>query len=192
MNPLRPCFSVLAWLLAASLALCPQGWAATEAAASEPWDAARFTADPAAVVEAAAALPAAEGADVLVLLEEGSFKFDAQGRCAYRHRLVYRILTPVGLQGWSTAEMPWSPWYQERPAMRARVILPDRSEHWLDPKTIGESPIYEDQPAVLSDRMLLRAPLPAVAVGAVVEREIEMRDVAPFFEQGTVFFFGFG
>ncbi|MCP4656174.1 MAG: DUF3857 domain-containing protein, partial [bacterium] len=103
-----------------------------------------------------------------------------------------RILTPVGLQGWSTAEMSWSPWHQERPAMRARVISPDASEHRLDPKTIGESPIYGDQPEVLSDRMLLRSPLPAVAVGAVVEEEIEVRDSAPFFEQGTVRFFAFG
>ncbi len=192
MNPSRPCFSILAWLLAASLVLCPQLCPATGAAASEPWDHAAFTADPAAVVEAAAALPTEEGVDVLVLLEEVTWSFDSAGRAVYKHRLVYRIVTPVAVQGWSTTEMVWSPWYQERPALRARVISPDGIEHWLDPKTIGESPVGEDQPAVLSDRMVLRAPLPAVAVGAVVEEESVVRDLSPFFEHGTVHYVPFG
>ncbi len=46
--------------------------------------------------------------------------------------------------------------------------------------------------AVYSDRQMVRAPLPGVAVGAVVEVEIEWTERAPLFEAGTThrFFFG--
>ncbi|MCP4664374.1 MAG: DUF3857 and transglutaminase domain-containing protein, partial [bacterium] len=192
MNPIRPCSSILAWLLAGSLALCPQLCPATDAAASEPWDGAAFTADPAAVAEAAATLPTDEGTDVLVLLDESSVRFDAEGRRVLKHRLVYRVLTPVGLRGWSKIRMAWNPWHQDRPAMRARVISPDGTEHWLDPDTIGESPVSDHQVDVLSDRLVVHAPLPAVAAGAVVEEETVVRDLAPLFAHGTVHYFAIG
>ncbi len=184
----------LAWVLAIFLASSLQLQPAAAQTAAEPWDGLAFAADPAAVLAAAEALPAADGADVLVLLEDGHFRFDAQGRRVYRYRLVYRILNPAGLQGWSTTAAGWSPWYQARPSLEARVIGPGGAVHRLDPATIGEFPVSEEQPEVLSDRRVLRAPLPAVAVGAVVETEAVIEDLEPSTGGGTVhpFYFGQG
>ncbi len=161
-------------------------------AAAEVWDAAPFSADSAALLASAEALPAEEGVDVQVLLLDGSYRFEEDGSSSVRLHIIYRILTPVGLEGWSSLSMAWQPWHQQRPRMRARVLTPDGSEHWLDPATIDESPVGDASASILSDRLQLRAPLPAAAVGAVVEEEIEVRDIEPSFSDGIVEIFPFG
>jgi transglutaminase-like putative cysteine protease/tetratricopeptide (TPR) repeat protein len=57
--------------------------------------------------------------------------------------------------------------------------------HALDPATVTEA--AEDQePELFEDSRILRAPLPAAGPGALVEREVTVRDTAPFFDRGTV------
>lgn len=183
---------LLACIVALSLTSSPQICSAAAEAAAEPWQGVSFAADPVALLEAAATVPAADGVDVLVLLEERHLRFDAQGRRVLRNRLVYRILSPAGLQGWSSTAARWSPWHQKRPSLRARVISPRGTEHWLDAATIGEFTLSEEQPEVLSDRRELRALLPAISVEAVVETEAVITDLAPYFDGGDVDFFFFG
>ena len=129
---------------------------------------------------------------LVVLLDEGIFSFDNEGRCTSRYRLVYRILTPAGMDEWDTIAAGWAPWYEERPILRARVVTPDGAEHHLSPETISDSPAEESSPDMFNDRRVLRAPLPALTVGAVVEQEIVIREKAPFFEGGSIHTFSFG
>ncbi len=65
------------------------------------------------------------------------------------------------------------------------MITPDGKAHFLDPQSIGEAPISQDE-KVLSDRRIVRAPLPALTEGAVVEAEVEVRESKPFFSRGRV------
>lgn len=88
--------------------------------------------------------------------------------------------------------MSWHPWHQERPDLRARVIAADGTEHRLDPATIAESPVGEESADILSDRLQLRAPLPGVEVGSVVEVETVVRDTSPLFSHGTAHSFFVG
>ena len=159
-----------------------------EAAAAEggeaPWRT-PFPDDSGALLAAAAAVEHEDDASVVVLLEEGHVRFDAEGRQTYRRRLVYRIVSQARSERWSRVAALWAPWYQARPEIRARVVTAGGDVHWLDPATLTELPRYEDSPNVLSDWLQVRAPLPAVGVGAVVEEEILFRDLEPVFAAGS-------
>lgn len=175
------------WLLAGILLLPPL---LADEPPAEPWDAPAFSVAPEALLEAAASLPA-EDDDVQVLVEERSYRFDDDGRVSLRHRMIFCVLTPDGVS-WSSLYATWRPWHQERPEIRARVITAAGAVHWLDPATISESPVGDDSATVLSDRLRLNAPLPAVAVGSLIEEVITLRDTAPLFDRGTVHTYLFG
>ena len=159
------------------------------APADHPWGDEPFTLGAAALLEAARSIPAEEGADFLTLFEEDHISFDSTGRMALASRGIARLETERGVQAWSAFQAPWEPCHQDRPVIRARVVTPDLSEHRLDPETIGEYPATQDEPRGFDDRRVFRAPLPAVAVGAVVEWEAVNRESAPVFDHGVVHYF---
>ena len=188
----RPVVSTSVLALLALSSLLPAGAAARFAAprkavaAAEPWEGAPFSATPAALAAAAAKVDGEEGDEVVVLLTEASYTYDEAGRETYSQRVVYRVLTAGAQESWSTVEESWEPWHQERPLIRARVITPDGAEHGLDPTTLTENAQTPDDPDMFEDGRILRAPLPAIRPGAVVEQEVTVRDTAPFFAGGVV------
>jgi transglutaminase-like putative cysteine protease/tetratricopeptide (TPR) repeat protein len=159
------------------------------ASAGEPWAEPPFAA---AAADWVRRTPAPAGEHVTILLEESEQSFEADGRRTNRYRLVYRLETAEAVDGWSSLEAEWSPWHQERPELRARVVQPDGSETWLDPRTIAESGIGQADEQILSDRRQLTAPLPALGPGAVVEMQSLVRDTAPAFVASTSGRFHFG
>jgi tetratricopeptide (TPR) repeat protein len=154
------------------------------------WDTEPFLAKPSALLQAAAAAGDHRG-EVTILLEEGRYAFDAQGRCDYRYHLVYRIETAAGASSWATVTADWSPWHESRPSLRARVIAESGESRDLDPATISEAGVGDDD-EIFSDRRRLRAPLPAVKAGSVVEEVIQTPDTAPLFEAGVTYAFRLG
>jgi len=183
--------SVLALLALASLlpsagAAARPGKQRKATPAAEPWEGVPFSAAPAEIATAAARVEGEEGDDVVVLLTEASYSYDEAGRETYSQRLVYRVLTAGAQESWSTVEESWEPWHQERPRIRARVITPDGAEHGLDPATFTENAQTPDDPDMFEDGRVLRAPLPAIRPGSVVEQEVTVRDTAPFFAGGVV------
>jgi tetratricopeptide (TPR) repeat protein len=157
-----------------------------------PWESHPFAGEPREVLAAARAEATDATADVVVLLEEGLYDFDAEGRCDYRYRLVYLVRTEAGARRWTSVDGIWAPWHEERPVLRARVVTPEGQAHVLDPKTIGEVPLSDEDPDLLTDRRRLRAPLPGLKAGAVVEEEIRSVDREPFFAAGTQYRFYLG
>ena len=85
---------------------------------------------------------------------------------------------------WASVEQEFQPWHESKPELRARVIDMNGAVHWLEPKTIADSPAEEFDEAIFSDRRVIRAPLPAVAVGSVIEYEITLRETAPLLDAG--------
>lgn len=161
------------------------------AAQAPPWDR-PFSPDVAALHAAAAALePVEEG--VQVLLEEVVVRFDGDGGREVGRRLVYRIDSEWAVDGWGQVLADWEPWYQERPEVRARVITADGAERWLDPETIVEEPREGASTLLLSDALVLRAPLPGVEVGALVEEQTTTRESPRLPGAGSAdrHFFGF-
>ena len=151
-----------------------------------PWEAGPLVADPAAVLQAASLVEAGSGkGGAIVLFSETRLRFEEDGRKTTVSRLLYRIENAQADASWSAIDAHWSPWHQERPQMRARVITPDGAVHSLDPATVTEAG-SAPEPSLFEDDRILRAPLPAAGPGAVVEQEITIRDTAPFFDRGTV------
>jgi len=150
-----------------------------------------MAAPPAKLIADAAAVAKPANASVLVLNDELVCTYDQQGRLRERHRSVYEILDENGRQAWSHIGVSWSPWHQTKPQIRARVVTAARQAFTLDAGTIETSAVHEHGD-VYSDRQVMRAPLPGVAVGAVIEVETVTQDAAPFFPAGTAerFFFG--
>ena len=136
-------------------------WAAVEA----PWNLPALSAKPEDILHAAAASPAPKDGDVEMLFEEHVYKLDEQGRQHRTSRRVYRFLTDKGVDDWSCTEADWSPWCEEKPIFRVRVITPDGQAHALDQESIGEAPAEQDTPNLFSDEKLLRGPLPAIVRG---------------------------
>ncbi|WP_242392564.1 DUF3857 domain-containing protein [Anaeromyxobacter oryzisoli] len=175
--------------LAAALAAAAPKPAALEPAAAAPWERPGFSASAAEIARAAAALPdpASRKGGIDVLFEEGIFSFDEAGRVTYTYRLVYRPLTRAAAESWAETARAWSPWHEERPSVRARVVLPDGTEHLLDPRTLSEAADDDGTDGLMYfDRRVLRGPIPHVAERSVVEEESTVRETAPTFDGGTV------
>jgi hypothetical protein len=149
--------------------------AAAVASESPPWNA-PFNPDVAGLRAAANSLSPAEGADSEILFKEAAYVVDAKGRCTFRERTVVRLLSAAGVGAWQELNRAWAPWYQDRPGLRARVIDADGKAHDLDPKTIAEGPAGDESLELYSDRRIVRAPLPSLAAGAIVEEEYEIRE----------------
>lgn len=151
-----------------------------------PWEGEPFAAEPRALAEAAARLPVSPDADPDILAEEFRLAIDAQGRAVQTLRLVLVPRSPATASAWAELRRTFSPWHQDRPEIRARVVSATGEARWLDPSTITEG-APEGRDLVFSDRRMLRAPLPAVAPGAVIEVVTVHRDQQPFFEGGAVY-----
>ncbi len=156
-------------------ALCSVVPARSEEAprADEPWLDRPLEA-PAADVLAAAEKGWKHGSastQVQTLLVEDRHVFDGEGRRTLTRRRVMRVLTDAGVEDAATVEAYWKPWRDEPPLLRARVIRKDGTEIVLDPASVSDKPVSEDDD-VFDDRRLRQAPLPGVESGAVVETEV--------------------
>jgi tetratricopeptide (TPR) repeat protein/transglutaminase-like putative cysteine protease len=169
--------------------VAPAPSAAASAAPSaivDPWAAPDFSVDPKALYEAASAVPVPDGANVVELVEDESYTFDDAGRMAHVGRIVYKVLTQKGAEGWDSLAVGWEPWHEARPIIRARVIAPDFSVHTLDANTITEAPARGGDYKTYSDGKRLHAPFPAIAPGVVVEEEYTETETQPLFAPGRV------
>src|SRR5271167_3706887 len=150
------------------------------------WKITRFAEDAHAFYEAASSVTPKDGTNVVVLIDEDNYVFDADGKAVRTSYLVYKILTQRGAEGWDNISIDWEPWHEDRPTLRARVITPDGKVHMLDPKTVTDAPASDNEEKIYSDGRVIRAPLPAIAPGSVVEEEIVVSERAALFEAGVV------
>jgi tetratricopeptide (TPR) repeat protein len=121
---------------------------------------------------------------IRIELEEGAYRYNSNGTKSYSYYRRYRILTKEGL-GWNYVSANWSAWFQKKPEIWAKVTSPDGKETVLDQKTIGEVAEKQENSLIYSDHHTLRAPLPAITVGSMVEEKITLEDYAPFFSEGS-------
>jgi tetratricopeptide (TPR) repeat protein len=139
------------------------------------------------VQKAAAQITPEKFMDATVLFERDSYRIDAEGRVTYRHSLTFRIETQAGVDNWAEVSARYAPWHQNQPDIQARVILPDGRVSQLDPKTVIDGPASDDDKSVYTDDRIRKAPLPALAIGAIVEEETVTEDKQPFFVGGGIY-----
>ena len=158
--------------------------AAMNLSAPGPFPAAPLTADPAALSAAIAALPPPAGVPAQMIFQESRFDFDEAGRITFHRHWIYRILQAEALRDWGVSQVRFSPWHQERPRPRVRVIDPDGKEQRFELASYAEKKASEGREDLFGDRRMLELRLP-VAVGSIVEEEVEVADITPFFAAGT-------
>ncbi|MCC6521339.1 MAG: DUF3857 domain-containing protein [Polyangiaceae bacterium] len=134
-------------------------------------------------VGASAARNEQKAAPVEVLSVHDEYRLELDGTFVHTFRQRYRILEQAGVTGWGATEAHWSPWYMDRPEITATVTSPSGEQAALDPTTIADSAAYPEAPDVYGDSRVLRAPLPNVGVGSVVEEVIVRRARQPFLGQ---------
>jgi tetratricopeptide (TPR) repeat protein len=152
-----------------------------------PLDGAAFTASPQQMLAAAGRVPAEKFAETTVLFEEEKNVMDGAGKVTKTHRLVYRIETQAGVEGWSEASVEWEAFYEKEPTIRARVIRPDGSVAELDPKTVTDGPARDEEEGTYSDERLHKAPLPALSAGVIVDEMTVLEDKEAYFSGGGVY-----
>jgi tetratricopeptide (TPR) repeat protein/transglutaminase-like putative cysteine protease len=150
---------------------------------TEPWDL-PFGSDAHTILQAARSISVPDDQSIVVLLEEHRYIIDENGRISSTIRKVYRILKDDAVEDWASVEQEYQPWHENRPDLKARVITEDGATHWLDAKTIADSPSAEYDSNIFSDRRVVRAPLPAAARGAVIEYEVVVRQTSPLLDAG--------
>lgn len=150
------------------------------------WKAPHFSLPAKDLYQAVSEVPVTNDANVVLFDDDESFSFDQSGRLTHIGHYVYKVLTAKGAEAWDSLSVGWDPWHEMRPVIRARVIESDYSEHNLDPGAITEEPARGGDYKTYSDGKRLRAPLPAISPGVVVEEEYMERETVPFFAPGRV------
>ncbi|MBS1839235.1 MAG: DUF3857 domain-containing protein [Acidobacteria bacterium] len=160
----------------------------------KPCDLERFASNATVLYEAASAssISAKSGTDVVVFCDEEEYAFDAEGRSVHSTYIVYKVLTQKGKDDWDGVSEQWEPWHEQKPEFRARVIAAGNISNWLDQNSIADSPAGDNDEKIYSDRREAKAPLPAVGIGSVVERETIVKEMSPLFAAGTIHFSSMG
>ncbi len=102
------------------------------------------------------------------------------------HQIV-RILTREGVNEDSIVEETWTPWYEAKPIIKARVISRRGTEIELDESTMTESTVGQVGAQIYSDDKMIQGALPNVRVGSVIEQLVIRNQERPFFGKGSKF-----
>ncbi len=151
-------------LVAAALAAV-----SARAYAGNPLDKPAFTATPKELLDAAKHATGDEKGS-LILRDNETTTFDDHGLVTRRAHFIVAITTSKGIDSWDELWRGWSPWFQERPELRARVISRSGEVHELDPTKLGEEPDPH------SSRRFVLGRLTGLEAGAVLEYEALTRD----------------
>ena len=154
--------------------------------ADDPWSAPALSQDPKVLLKASEAFAPNTKAGTTILLNEMKFHFEQDGRLHQSAHTIYRIDNAEAVHVLSSVKAVWQPWHQLKPVIRARVITPDGEVHQLDDSALRDSPAFEQRPELFDDIRILGGPLPAVAVGALVEIEEVFEESQPAFSGGIV------
>ncbi len=168
---------VVGWVLS-SLLLA--GWLRGE----EFWKAPAFSVPAKTIAEEVDRLPP-QGIDIDLFANDVTYRFDERGRSEMTVHLLYRVLTKAGEQLSRSVQMEWSPRRNRRPTVRARVIGEDGDEFVLDPNSVVDIPSERVKFSMAGERRVSAA-LQNVKVGVIIESEVIVRDIAPFFELGSI------
>jgi len=160
---------------------------ATNQGAASPFEGDAFTMSAPAMLAASATILPDKLSDVTILYEEADYRMTDTGALTYTHRLVYRIETHKGVEGWAETSIDWDPWYQNPSQLHARVLQNDGTFAELDQKTVTDAAVNSDEEDTYTSARQRKAPLPGLAVGSIVEEVVSVEGKKPYFAGGCVY-----
>jgi transglutaminase-like putative cysteine protease/tetratricopeptide (TPR) repeat protein len=151
-----------------------------------PWSGRALSSPAPALLEEAGRVEAGAGEKdgAVVLFEDVNVTIDRTGRVSTRARVVVKVLGRAGAERWSAIDVRYLPESEARPVVRARVIRVG-GEQRFDGRLAGAEPAEEGAPSGARARVL-RAALPGVEPGAVVEIETLLRQRRPLLAGGAL------
>jgi tetratricopeptide (TPR) repeat protein len=158
-----------------------------QAASPSPFEGPPFSLSATAIRTASAAIRPEKLSDATVLYAETDYRFAQNGALTYTSRMVYRIETPKGVEDWGEISLEWDPWYENPSQLHARVLQTDGNFAELDQKTITDAPVNSNDQDTYGSARERKAPLPGLAVGAIVEQVISDEDTTPYFSAGLTY-----
>jgi len=147
-------------------------------------DAPPFSLSPLDLRKASETVPVRPEHAIAILMVHQHVAIDGEGRVQNTLHYIYRMDQEVAFSYWGTVGSSWTAWFESKPTVRARVIGPDGREHLLDQATLAEFSPQQKDPDVFTDRKELKAPLPNLAKGCLVEVEIRGQEIRPFSRAG--------
>jgi tetratricopeptide (TPR) repeat protein/transglutaminase-like putative cysteine protease len=165
---------VLSFLLLAASVSGPVTAQSPASRTASPFEGPAFSMPAASLRAASAAIQSDKLSDVTILYEEASYNLSDTGALTYTHRMVYRIETRKGVDDWAESSIDFDPWYQDPSQIHARVLQTDGAFAELDQKTIAESAVNDNEEDTYSSVRQRKAPLPGLAVGAIVEEVVSV------------------
>ncbi len=123
---------------------------------------------------------------IVVLSRKTLVRFAKNGAATQDHQLRVKLLTKAGVRSWQFFSAMWSPWYEMRPRITARIKTPTGETHVLDPSTFAVETARSGHWATLTDRRRLRAPLPGLCVGAIIDIRVVQQEKRPRLGSGDV------
>lgn len=124
---------------------------------------------------------------IVVVDSEDDIELTPQGEFLSTYYVLYRVLNSSAADSAGEVSRYWQPWSEERPVIRARVLARDGKLYPLDASAVVDSSVPSSDDKIYSDRMVVRAPLPAVSAGAVIELEVKRRAREPFAGAGFMY-----
>lgn len=121
---------------------------------------------------------------VTILEQNANFVYEGTNLKKYTFHQKYRINNQQGADSWNYTSSAWSPWYQKRPVITAKVTNIDGKVYELDQDTLVEVATKSQSQDIYSDQKKIKAPLPSIGVGSIVEEEIIRESLKPFFSGG--------
>lgn len=125
---------------------------------------------------------------VEIISEDLIIMFNKNGTHTRQFKRRYRILNAYGAEKWNYVIISYKNWYQYKPGISAKVVSPDGKSHILDPKTISEQANHQDDDLIYNDTKTLKAPLPAIEIGSIVDEEYSYKTRIPLCKAGNNFY----
>ena len=118
---------------------------------------------------------------VLVLLDDGVIRLEADGRGTRTYRQVVQILRESAVEGYQEHSLSWVPGRQKLTVNWFKVIGPDGKVISDKPAQVQDSDVPADMvDPVYSDQRIRRLSLAGVGVGTIVDYSYTIEDVKPF------------
>lgn len=121
---------------------------------------------------------------VTILEQNAEFYYDGTDLKKYTFYQKFVINNQKGADSWNYVSSGWSPWYQKKPVITAKVTNPDGKVYELDQATIVEVGTKDRNDDIYSDQKKLKAPLASIKIGSIVEENIIRESSKPFFSAG--------
>ncbi len=125
-----------------------------------------------------------ESAGRETLLYEAIYRYDEKGSLSQSVRMIWnvrqKLLAEVG-----TLSCRFSPWYQKQPIIEARVFDRNGKIYELTKDDATVSSAQSNDPVVLTNDQIVRAALPGLQDGSIVEERITVEEQMSYFPKGN-------